>query len=112
MKKIKQKELTGRDIDAMTPAEKQQLIDELERGTPESRRKEYKPVAGAERVRAIRVGKKMGRGRPKLGSKGTRAVSVTVEVDLLRRADAFARKMGVKRAELFTQGLRSVVPAE
>ena len=45
----------------------------------------------------------MGRGRPKLG-KGTRVVSVTVEIDLLRRADAYARKAGLKRAELFTQG--------
>ena len=56
------------------------------------------------------AGKAMGRGRPKLGRAGTRVVSVTVEVDLLTRADAFAAAAGMKRSELFTQGLRGILP--
>src|SRR5580658_4779869 len=102
--------LTGRAIDAMTPAERQKLIDKLESETPEQRRARAKPVTPADQSRMDRFVEKMGRGRPKLG-KGTRAVSVTVEIDLLERADAYARKLGLKRAELFTRGLKSVLPA-
>jgi hypothetical protein len=103
------RKLTGRDIDAMTPGERQQLVDRLDRETPAQRQARSRPPTAAEKARAIRAGKAMGRGRPKLG-KGTRVVSVTVEIDLLERADAYARKAGLKRAELFTQGLKCVVP--
>lgn len=100
--------LTGRAIDAMTPEEHQRLMDQFESETPEQRRARYKPVSPATQARLDRFVKKMG--RPKLG-KGTRVVSVSVEIDLLERADAYARKAGLKRAELFTQGLKSVLPA-
>jgi hypothetical protein len=101
--------LTGRAIDAMTPAEHQRLMAKFESETPEQRRARSKPVTPADQARLDRFVEKTGRGRPKLG-KGTRAVSVTVEIDLLERADAYARKLDLKRAELFRQGLRHVLP--
>jgi hypothetical protein len=104
--KNKSQKLTGRAIDAMTPAQRQEIIDEIERSTPERRRAESTAPTPAEQARLDRAGRKMG--RPKLG-KGTRAVSITVEVDLLKRADAFAAGAGLKRSELFVQGLRTVL---
>ena len=62
----------------------------------------------AQRARLDRAAKRTG--RPRLG-KGTRIVSVTVEVDLLKKADAFAATRGLKRSELFTQALRKKVLA-
>jgi hypothetical protein len=101
--------LTGQQIDAMTPAQRQKLIDDLDHSTPERRRAESTPLSAEDQTRLTRAGRQLGRGRPKLG-KGTRIVSVSVEVDLLERADAYARKAGLKRAELFTQGLKCIVP--
>jgi hypothetical protein len=47
------------------------------------------------------------RGRPKK-SPGTKAVPtlITVEPQLLRRADAYAKKAGVSRSQLFSDALR------
>jgi hypothetical protein len=47
-------------------------------------------------------------GRPKVG-KGARVVSISVEADLLKSADAYARRLGIGRTELFVQGLRAVM---
>lgn len=104
------KKLTGRMIDAMTEQERQQLVDELDRQTPAQRRANSRPPTAREKARAIRAGKAMGRGRPRLGKAGTRVVSVTVEVELLKQADAFAAAAGLKRSELFTRGLRGILP--
>jgi len=110
--------LTGRAIDAMTPAERQRLVDKLESETPEQRAARCKPLTPRDQARMDRLiktidaarkmeAKKMG--RPKLGKRKP-VVSVTVETDPLERADASARKAGMKRAELFTQGLKLVFP--
>jgi hypothetical protein len=40
-----------------------------------------------------------GRGRPKIG-KGARKISISLEGDLLHKADALAKKKGVNRSEL------------
>ncbi len=110
--------LTGHAIDAMSPVERQRLVDKLESETPRQCAARCKPLTPRDEarmdrvVKAIDAARKMEAGkmgRPKLG-KGTRVVSVTVEIDLLERADAYARKAGMKRAELFTKRLKLVVP--
>ena len=63
-----------------------------------------RPMNAAERARWERAK----RGRPRVG-KGSRAVSVTIEVGLLERADRVARQRGVTRARLIAEGLRRVV---
>jgi hypothetical protein len=40
-----------------------------------------------------------GRGRPKIG-KGAKKISISLEGDLLHKADALAKKKGVNRSEL------------
>ena len=102
--------LTGRMIDATKEREKHQLADALDRQTPAQRQADSRPPTGREKARAIRAGKAMGRGRPRLGKSGTRVVSVTVEAELLKQADAFAAAAGLKRSELFTRGLRGILP--
>jgi hypothetical protein len=48
------------------------------------------------------------RGRPRIG-KGAKRVLVTIEKDLLARADKFARKNGYTRAALIAHALQSVM---
>ena len=48
-------------------------------------------------------------GRPKLGRNGTRQVSITVEAELLGRADAFANSAGLNRSQLTSEGLRRML---
>ena len=51
----------------------------------------------------------MGPGRPKIGE-GAKPVLVTIEGALLRRADAYAKRKGITRAELVARGLKAVLP--
>jgi hypothetical protein len=44
------------------------------------------------------------RGRPRVG-KGVEVISLSVERDLLRRADQVAKQQGISRAALFARGL-------
>jgi hypothetical protein len=106
-RKTKGTELTGRQFDALSAAEKQRIFDDLERGSPERRRAESSAPTAAERTRLNRVHKKMG--RPKIG-KGVKVVSVSVEAELLKHADACAKHAGLKRTELFTRALRAFLP--
>jgi len=44
-------------------------------------------------------------GRPRIG-KGAKIISLSVERDLLRQADAKAKREGVSRAQFFARGLQ------
>jgi hypothetical protein len=59
-----------------------------------------------ERRRFNRVRRRMG--RPRVGNGATR-VLVTVEKDLLKEADKFAKDNGIKRAQMVARGLRLVM---
>jgi hypothetical protein len=48
------------------------------------------------------------RGRPMIG-KGAKIVPVSIERDLLSRADAFAQRHKLKRSEMVAKGLRLVM---
>lgn len=50
------------------------------------------------------------RGRPKIG-KGAKDVMISVEKDLLKLADAYAKKNRLTRSELFARGLRVFLKA-
>ena len=51
-----------------------------------------------------RVARRKQMGRPKIG-KGTQAVSITIELGLLKKADAVAKRRKVNRSQLITQAL-------
>ena len=48
------------------------------------------------------------RGRPRVGA-GAKMVAVTIERNLLKHADAAARKQGISRSELIARGLHAVL---
>ena len=54
--------------------------------------------------------KKRQSGRPKFGKHGVKVIALSVERDLLARADAYAKEQGLKRAELFTQAILKLLP--
>jgi len=48
------------------------------------------------------------RGRPRIG-KGAKTIALTMELGLLRRADAQAKREGISRAQLVARGLQAVL---
>jgi hypothetical protein len=70
---------------------------------------EFGPMTAVARARWARAKGKPG--RPRLG-KGARAISVSVERELLSRSDALAKELGVSRAGLIERGLKAVLAAQ
>jgi hypothetical protein len=105
-------ELTATSFEAMSDAEKNQFMREFESQTPKQRLAESRPLTASEmadwnafRAKAL---KHRRAGRPKIG-KGSAVVSLSIEKDLLKQVDAYAKANGLKRSELLIQGLRSVI---
>src|ERR1700689_2618810 len=99
----KSRKLTVRAFDALGEAEKQRIVKEIEQAPPGEIWRKSRPMTDADRRRFAPIRARMG--RPKIG-KGVKIVSVSVERELLDRADAYAKKQGLKRAEFFTAALR------
>ena len=99
------KKLTGQVFDAMSAAQKQGVYDEIDSMSREEVLTKLRPARATEIARAQRI---VRRGRPKIG-KGTRQISITVEADLLKEAEAYSRKNGLKRSELISQALRQML---
>lgn len=102
------REMTGEDFDALSPAEKPRIVDEIDRGTPAQRTAESRPLNPAERAQRRRFKKRL-TGRPKIG-KGVKTIALSIEKGLLERADAHARALDISRAQLVARGLLSVLP--
>jgi len=66
-----------------------------------------RPLNAAERKKWNTARK---RGRPRIG-RGAKAVSVTIEAELLEQADQLAHKLGLTRAQLIARGLKHVLKA-
>jgi hypothetical protein len=72
----------------------------------------YQPPALAQTAEDIaqqRRAKNKG-GRPRKGL-GAKTISLTVERALLARSDAYAKRLGISRAELVQRGLNAIVPS-
>ncbi len=108
----KNRKLDGRLFEAMSDAEKAKVIAGIEAQTPEQRRVKERPLNKKERARFESIRKeivtKRKAGRPTVG-KGSKMVAVTIEKDLLQRADAYAKAHGLKRTELIAKALRIVI---
>jgi hypothetical protein len=101
---------SGEEFDALSDSDKERVARFYEEGRHLS---EMRPLTAAERaeLKRDRAGTKRG-GRPKLGKHGVKVISLSVELELLNRADAYAKKHGLKRAELVTQALNHLLPAK
>lgn len=97
------------DIDefiALPDSKKRRIVREIEAETPEQRFARSRPLNARERAQWRKFKRKMG--RPVVG-KGAKTISLTVERDLLRRADEYARRHGISRSKLVAQGLLTVL---
>jgi len=103
-----EKEMTAEDFIALPDSQKERIYAELDAESPQQRRARSRPLNSTERKQWSAM-KKMG--RPRIG-KGAKAISLTVEKALLGRATVFARKHGMKRAELFAKGLKLAMGEE
>ncbi len=92
------------NLDKMSEAELDRLGAAAERVTYRNTRA-LKPQDRRALARAARRA-----GRPRIGA-GARRINITVEQNLLARADAFARKHRLTRAAMVAQGLQRVLAA-
>jgi len=104
-----EREMTAEDFIALPDSEKERIYAELDAESPERRRARSRSLNSTERKQWSAMKKKMG--RPRIG-RGAQAISLTVEKALLGRATVFARKHGMKRAELFAKGLKLAMGEE
>jgi len=91
----------------MTASEQADATREFDKPSPPGR---FHPMTALERRRWERA--KRGRGRPSKapGQKAMR-VLLTIQPPLLAEADAFARRHGLSRSDLFARSLRIVFAA-
>jgi hypothetical protein len=88
---------------ALPDAEKDRIVAEFDR--PFAGEK-FGPLTPEMRERVRRAKRKVG--RPRVG-KGAVQVSVAIERDLLKQAEAFRKRKGITRSELFVRGLKAVL---
>ncbi|MDB5333247.1 MAG: hypothetical protein JWP03_4398 [Phycisphaerales bacterium] len=100
---------TGEEFDTLSPAEKEAVWNYYDRPIPLSETRD--PNA---RERAIikeqKAATRRKLGRPRVG-KGVKVISLSVERELLKRADALARKRKITRAKLVAEGLSLLLKA-
>ena len=93
---------TADEFMALSDAERAKVAGYFERGVPPA---DLRPLTADQRRQWDRIKR---RGRPKTGL-GAKPVSVTIEADLLRRADEYAARHGLTRAALIARGLEAVL---
>jgi hypothetical protein len=111
-KKKEFKELAARQFHALSDEEKDRVYREIDDAPPGKLWRKSQPMTAADRKRFAPIRKKMGKkmGRPKVGA-GSKVVSISVEGELLKRIDAYAKQEGVGRTELFVEAIRRRIGA-
>lgn len=110
--KAKQHEMSGRDFEALPRGEREKIIADIEAKTPEQHLAESRPLTRAERAQWKQYKRRGSAGRPLLGPRGVKVISLSVEQSLLQRADAFAKSHGMKRSEFFSQAILAAMTAK
>lgn len=90
---------------ALPDEEKERISESYDRPVPLS---ETRPLNAAERKQWARMRRKSG--RPTNG-KAPKAVRVTIEGGLLRRADRYAEAAGFTRSQMIAKGLEALLSA-
>lgn len=89
---------------ALPDSEKERIIRRIEAESPRKRVARSRPPTPREREQWKRF--KTKKGRPTI-CKREKTISLTVERDLLKRADAYAKRHGISRAKLVAKGLQA-----
>jgi uncharacterized protein (DUF4415 family) len=105
----KPRRLTASSFEALPNAEKDRIYNDID-ARAATIFQTGKPLTARQKKAVVKARKKMG--RPMLGKHGAKIVSVTVEKDLLKRADAYAKANGMKRSELFAASVREKIAAK
>lgn len=93
---------------ALSDAEKNRVVAEIEAESPARRLARSRPSNAGEREQWRKFKRKVG--RPRIGKgTGTTNISISLERELLKRADALAKREGVSRSELIARVVRAVV---
>lgn len=104
MAKKKEQAMTGRDFEALPDSEKERIFKELD-NLPPAQIKSARRLTLREERALYQPPKNKG-GRPKLGKGGTRIISASLERELLKRADRYAKSHGMKRSQVLSEGLK------
>jgi len=88
---------------ALPDAEKDRIVAEFDKPNVGDL---FGPLSPEMRKRVRRAKRKVG--RPQVG-KGAVQVSVAIERGLLKRAEAFRKRKGMSRSELFIRGLEAIL---
>jgi hypothetical protein len=105
MQKKKAKRSVIDEFIALPDAEKERIYQEIENESTEHMLARSRPLNARERAQWRRF---QAKGRPKIG-KGAKTISLTVEKNLLKRADAYAKRLGISRAALVAHGLQAIL---
>jgi hypothetical protein len=105
MAKSKQSDIE--DFIALPDEEKERIFQELEDESPWDRLARSRPLNARERRQWQKFKARSKMGRPKVGQ-GARTISLTVELGLLKKADAYAKRHGISRAKVVAQGLNAL----
>jgi hypothetical protein len=106
--KPKAPDLTASQFEAMSDAEKERIYQEIDREDPAEQIARSTPLTARDRARWEKFKRKGG--RPKLGKHGVKVIALSVERDLLKRTDVYAKQLGLKRSELVSKALNSILP--
>ncbi|MDB5288934.1 MAG: hypothetical protein JWL69_175 [Phycisphaerales bacterium] len=100
---------TGEEFDALSPAEKEAVWNYYNRPIPLS---ETRAPNAKERaiIKEQKAATRRKLGRPQVG-RGVKVISLSVERELLKRADALARRRKITRAKLVAEGLSLLLKA-
>jgi hypothetical protein len=101
------KHLTGEIFDALPAARKREIRHKLEQPKSRQIKSQFRPLTAVEKREHFHPLSKAG--RPRLGTNGAEIISLTVEKELLRQANAFAKAQGMKRSELFSRSVRQAM---
>jgi hypothetical protein len=104
----KTREMTAEDFETLSAGQKERIWRDIDRKTTEQLYAESNPLNARERRQWSRFQRTVG--RPKIG-RGTTNISISMEKDLLRQFDRFARKAGMSRSELIARGVRAIIEA-
>ena len=91
---------------ALSDSRKERIAKRLDRESLGESIARSRPLNAREKQQWRRFKAKMG--RPKVG-KGAKTISLTVEKNLLKQADAYAKRHGISRAKLVAQGIQAVI---
>jgi len=92
---------------SLSDADRNEFVRRIESEDPAQRRRRSKPLDAAMRS-AWKKARNLG-GRPKFGKDGVKVIALSVEKQLLKEADAYAKQRGMKRAEFFSQAIREAM---